>query len=313
MNTRLFAGLLAGTAVLLGGCGTLPEARPFAEATNTLSVTVVASGTAITDSMDEAGSAVPGDAAEYQKLAGTFGQAWRFRVEAAQAMVTYAESIADLVAAGTQGSETADAIANSLTALAAVSGVPLAAPAVGVAGDAARLIVRNIAIVRASRSLEGAVASAQPGIDLVAGRIVDETEHLVRPILKNLYKNIASGIKSRYEADANFSAALHAKREALRRAAIDDAANLPKLEELDHAEATVAASLKEQDRQLDAAAAAYKVRLQLLDGVSAATASWAQAHRDLAAAIRDKRKVDVTELLLTIQELRDLVKKVRQL
>ena len=77
--------------------------------------------------------------------------------------------------------------------------------------------------------------------------------------------------------------------------------------------ATVAARLQERDRRLDQAAAAYKARLQLVAALSTTTLAWAQAHRDLADAVLQKRRVDVAELLRTVGELQALSKKVSEL
>ena len=76
---------------------------------------------------------------------------------------------------------------------------------------------------------------------------------------------------------------------------------------------TVSAKLKERDQKLEQAAAAYRARLQLINALSTSTAAWATAHRDLASAIREKRRVNAVELQETVSDLRELVKKVRAL
>jgi hypothetical protein len=313
MVAKVLAGLLACTSVVLAGCGTLPDATPFADATVSLATSVRASGKAITDSMGEAGSVVPGDKAAYDKLIAKFDAAWSVRIAAAQGAVAYSEAIVGLVAAGNQGGETAGKAADSLKVLAESAGIPVAAPAIGVAGDLARFLGQRIAIVRASDSLETALASAQPAVDRVAEHIVHETEAQLKPILTQVHKNIASGIKEPYDGDADFDGQLQKRREQVRELVLKDQTQLPKLEEFDRSQARVAAALAERDRKLDQAAAAYKARLALLNALSSATLAWAQAHRDLAVAVREKRKVSVTELLATIDELKALTRKVREL
>lgn len=305
--------LLLGVCGLLGGCGTLPDAKPFSDASAALAASVVVSGHAISDSLTEAGRAVPHDAQEYKALGKEFEMAWASRISAVQAAVTYSESIADLIGAGNQGAETVGKVADSLQALAAGVNIPMAAPAVGMAGDIVKLVYARIAIVRASDKLESALAQAQPTVSRVADHVVSESEQQLKPILLNVYKNIQSGIRDTYGADDNFALQARRLRDAQRQKALQDSTALGKLQEYDRVQETVAASLETRDRKLDQAAAAYKTRLQLVNALSAATLAWAQAHRDLATAVREKRKVSVGELQNTIVELKALAKKVSEL
>ena len=313
MATRYLARLIACTAVALASCGTLPDAKPFADATSSLAASVGPSGKAITDSMAEAGSVVPSDQATYDALIKSFNTAWRARVAAIQGAATYSESIANLVDAGKKGGEAAGDAADALRSLVESAGIPIAAPAFGVAADLVRFLAERIAIVRASASLEAATARAQPAVDRVAEQIVADIDSGLRPILQSAYKNVTSGIKSGYEEDDNFDQQLRRRRTKLRVETQTDAAKRPELQALDVSQAHVAVSLAERDRKLDQAAAAYRTRRALLDALSSATLSWAQAHRDLAVAIQDKRKVSVAELVATIEQLKALTRKVREL
>ena len=313
MNERRWAALLLSVCAVLGGCGTLPDARPFSEATVSLAASVVMSGRAITDSLVEAGGAVPGDAAVYAQLAVDFGGAWAHRIDATDAAVVYAESIADLVAAGSQGAATVDGVADALTTLSQGVGLSLTTPAVAAAGDAARLIHARIAVVRASDRLSDALAHAQPAIDRVAARIVAESEQQLRPILLAVHRNVQSGIKSVYEEDNNFAAQARKQRELQRQKVLRDPAALPRLQEYDGAQQTVDARLETRDRRLAQAAVAYRARLQLLNALASATLAWAQAHRDLAAAVRERRAVHVGELQDALVNLKALARKVGDL
>jgi hypothetical protein len=317
MEERMKANLDALTIVLFSalvtGCGTLPDARPFADATNALSVAVKSSGQALVDSLRDAGSVAPSDKDEYEKIIKDFEAAWSFRVKAAQGAVAYSDAIVDLIAAGKEGAETVKRVGDSLQALAGAINVPLAAPAVGVIGDIARFLLDRIAIVRASKTLEEAVAQAQPAIDRIAEHLADESDSKLKPTLKRAYDNIVSGIKSQYDADNDFAASFSKKRAELRQKAINDSKLIPQLQEFDRVQTTVAISLKERDQKIDQATAAYKARLQLVNALSTATTTWATAHRYLASAIREKRKVNVAELQETVVDLKELIRKVRAL
>ena len=54
-------------AILVAGCGTLPDGKPFADATGTWSASVKTSGQALSDSLRDAGSVEPKDKDSYEK------------------------------------------------------------------------------------------------------------------------------------------------------------------------------------------------------------------------------------------------------
>lgn len=300
-------------AILVAGCGTLPDGKPFADATGTWAASVKTSGQALSDSLLDAGSVEPKDTKLYEENISKFEKAWSVRVNAAQGVVTYSYAIVDLIAASKESGETVKKASDALSGLAAAVNIPLTAPAVGVAGDLARFVLDRIAIVRASKQLEEAVAQAQPAVDRIAQQLVIEADKNLKPILKDAYDNMVSGIKSQYEQDDNFAASFTNKQLALRSAALQDPTKVAQLQEYEKVQVNVLARLKERNQKIDQAAAAYKSRLQLINALSTATIAWSTAHHDLASAIKEKRKVNTAELQETITDLRELIKKVRAL
>ena len=312
MLRTLFCTVLAGVA--FSGCGTLPDARPFADATGALAASVRSSGQALADSIIETGAAVPEEEqSAYTQLGAKFQKACAVRVQAAQGAVDYANAIADLMKAGKQGGETVKTVGDSLSGLASAVNIPLAGAAFDAAEDLARFIVDRVAIVRASHSLEDALSKAQPAVDRMAEHLASESELRLKPTLEAAYKNLRSSISIRYGGDAGFAQQVEARRDQLRKETLKDNTKLAQLQEFDRLRTTLAVGLNERDQALDKAAAAYKTRLQLLNALTAATRSWAAAHRDLASAVREKRSVNATELQDTVVELKDLIKKVRAL
>lgn len=308
---RVAAALVSLLA--LAGCGTLPDAKPFADASATLAVAVKSSGQAIADSLRDAGSVTPSDQATYDELVKKFESAWAERVKAVQGVAAYSEAIADVIAAGKEGEETAKKVGNSLEVLASAVGVPLAQPAAGVVSEAAQFLLKQINVVRASKKLEDTLAQAQPAVERIAEHLAGETQEQLKPMLRLAYGNLVSGIKSQYDDDASFAQSFARKRTELRQKALADPKLVAQLQDFDRVQAAALSSLRERDQKIDQAASAYRARQQLLTALSDATTTWALAHRDLAAAVRDKRKVSVTELAETVAELRDLVRKVRAL
>lgn len=309
----LFRVLLAlAISVSLFGCGTLPDAQPFADATSALSSAVKTSGGAASDSLRDAGSVLPpNETAFYEKKATELDAEWDKRIKAAQGAVAYSVALVDVVAAGKSGADTAKKLSDNVAALATAAGIPIAAPVVGVAGDIARFLLERIAIIRSSEKLEEAVQQAQPAIDRIATHLADEAASQLKPVLTAAYKNSISGIKGAYEAESNFSPQLSIQRVKLHELVLKDQEKVPDLRELDQLQQSVDARLKERDKKIDVATQAYKTRLALVSALGASASSWAAAHRDLASAIREKRKVTVAELQETVAEIRDLIKKVR--
>lgn len=304
----------AALAAVLVGCGTLPDGRPFAEASSALSASVKTSGQAVSASIrDTAGMLPPAEGKLYGAWADSLDNVWAERVKATEGAVAYSEAIAGLIAAGQAGGETAKQVGDGLGALATAAGIPIAAPVAGVAGDIARFLIERIAIVRASDKLEDAVHKAQPAVNRIAEHLADESTNRLRPILIAAYKNSVSGIKQSYEADSNFVEALDQRRDRMREAAMADSKKVPALLEFDRLNESASARLKERDQKLERVSAAYGARLQLINALASSASAWATAHRDLAAAIREKRTVTVTELRESVNELRDLIKKVRDL
>jgi hypothetical protein len=162
--------LLAVLVVTLTtGCGSLPNARPFANATSTLSASVKTSGQALTDSLRDAGSLLPKDKSSYEKAIQKFDAAWTFRIKAAEGAVAYSNSVANVIAAAGEARETINKVGDSLGALAGAAGIALpAAPVIGIAKDIGEFIAVRVAVVRTSRKLEEAVTQAQPAVERIA-------------------------------------------------------------------------------------------------------------------------------------------------
>lgn len=308
----LLIAMLA-SAFFLGGCGSLPDAKPFADATGALSASAKASGQALTDSLREAATVLPDDRSAYEHNIASFEASWNVRTRALQGAADYSNAIAELISASDKSGETAAKVAGSLSALANAFGVPVAGAAASVTTDIGRFVWQRISIVKASRSLEQAMVEAQPVVDAMAQQLIVDGDQRLKPALTAIHKNILSGIRGRYDADANLAAAFDQRQKLLRQQALKDSRHLGELQRFERVKTSLDARMAERDARLEQVAAAYRTRLQLINALSVAVQSWAHAHRDLALAVKEKRKVSVAELTETTLELRELIKKVRAL
>ena len=312
-KTPLHLAALA-LAAALTGCGALPDARPFAEASSALSSSVRASGQAVADSLRDAGSLMrPSEAKDYEELAQSLDKAWSQRVKATQGALAYSQAIAELIAAGQGGAQTARQVGDSLEALAGAAGISMGAPAAAVAGNVAGFVFERIALVRAAQKLEDAVLLAQPAIDRIADHLAAETAGQLKPLLAAGYKNSVSAIKDGYSAEEGFAQTLAARRVNALQALLNQPEREAELMTLERLTAYVSPRLQERDQKIAQASRAYRTRLALVNTLAGAAPVWAGAHRDLARAIQDKRKVSVTELQETVSELKELIKQVRAL
>lgn len=308
----LWPAMLA-SVLTLGGCGSLPDAKPFAEATGVLSASAKASGQAMKDSIQEAAAVQQEDQKAYVALADRFGKAWQPRELALRGATDYADAMVGVVAASEKSAETASKVADSLTGLSTAFGVPLAAPAVATATEIGAFVWKRVSIVRASNSLEQALEEAQPAVDRLAAQLIEDSRRDLNPILIDLRDSVRAGISKPYDTDQNLLQEFEYVQENLRRRALKDDRYIGALQKFDIVKQPLDMRLSERDRKLEQAAVAYRARVQLVNAMALAVQSWADAHRDLARAVKEKRKVSVSELIETAAELRELTKKVRAL
>jgi hypothetical protein len=284
------------SAVFLAGCGTLPDAKPFADATGALSASAKASGQALTDSLREAATVLPDDRGAYERNIASFESSWNVRTRALQGAADYSNAIAGLISASDKSSEAAVNVAGLLSTLANSFGVPVAGAAASVATDIGSFVWQRISIVKASRSLEQAMIEAQPAVDAMAQQLVANGEQHLKPTLTAIHKNILSGIRARYDADANLAAAFDQRHKLLRQQALKDSRRLGELEQFEHVKTSLDARMAERDAKLEQAAATYRARLQLINALSVAVQSWAHAHSDLAVAVRKNARYPLSNL-----------------
>jgi hypothetical protein len=171
--TWLAAVLLAG---LLAGCA-LPNLKPFAESTAQIHAAVLETDTNVPALLREAGK--PDDADRFERHLAV-------RTQAMNAVLTYAESLAHIAAAGQSGQKSADRVADSLGGLlGTLKLAPLSSEAVGIV----TMAYAQVAQARAAGAFSEAVDKADPAIQAVAGILAKDFKDLqdllvqMRPVL----------------------------------------------------------------------------------------------------------------------------------
>lgn len=302
---------------LLAGCATVPDGKPFAEATGVWAATVKTSGQAVADSLRSAPGAAPDEQVRTQKIADEFGAAWAGRVRAVDGVVAYSGAMVDLVSASGDTDATVKKVADAVQGLATAANIPLAGSVVEAGSDVARFLLAQIANVRATRQLEQSILAAQPAVERITDQMTMDGKNLIG-LINDAYKNQLSSINELYLDEAKLARALQRKQLELGGQMTSgsgpvDPLKLAQMQDLDKIRASALARLAERDQKLEQAASAYKARLQMLNGLNTATLAWLAAHRDLADAVRQKRKINVAQLQETMGDLKELIRKVRAL
>jgi hypothetical protein len=150
-----FWGCLAVGLSTWSGCATIPSITPFSEQTDRMVTGINGGYTATQLSL----------AAVSQTQAKRLADEWKPSATALTGIVAYSQALTAVATAGGQGAQAAESVADAVNGL--LSSFSVAAiPDAAVAGFKA--LNQQIAKIRAKRSLQGAVAEAQPAVDALA-------------------------------------------------------------------------------------------------------------------------------------------------
>jgi len=313
MLTRLLLpAMLAG----LTGCAALPDMSPYTDATLQLRSTVVAGGHAVQAGLESAAASYEaGDPAARQirEQAAQFNQAWRARIDGADALLAYTEAVTDLARSGTQGDASARKLADALGGLATGVGVVLpAAGTVATITDVAAFVYGHIAAARAAKSLDQALHAAQPAVDRLA-TVLSQDLQASLDILHAARRLQATAMALKFNEETAYLKTLARERKAIYGKDTQTPADEQRLRQIGELlDATRSWREPMEQAQADTEAQ-YRLRIQLIHATQAAVAEWAAAHRSLAAAVRENRSVNVEALVQATQEAKELVRRLRTL
>ena len=306
MSLRRLARAL-GLAVAVSaaaGCTSLPDAGPFVDATSQYRSAIVASGGAIEGELREIRATGQAD---------RFAREWSVRIRAADALVAYSRSLAAIVAAGNEGAASARKVAESVTTLAGAAGVVLpAAPVVGTVTDVAAFVYGQVASIRASSALAEAMQAAVPAVDQIAN-IMAKDLLAAESILRAASEVAALDLATRYNTEISHYTLLVNERNAIYKSPALTRQQEERLLQLDRLIAATRVWRDGMEAEERAIAARLRAGRQLIGATRQGLQAWALAHRDLAAAVAEGRKVDPAALLAAVGEIRELVRRVQSL
>lgn len=299
--------LLVGAFSALSGCTSLPSVNPFVDATAEMRSAVVSAGSATELELQQMEGG--------EEFTKNFQKQWESRVQAMNAMADYADSLQAIVAAGQQSENTVNALADNVTRLAKAAGIAMpAAGSLTLATDTAKFVYQQIALMRASHSLEKALASSQAAIEQIAVKMALDLKD-AKDIFKAANADIIHQIKEKNNVGLGFRKELLSERDKIYGRGYFHLTEEDKrrLSEFDHmVEETnnwyvpMQENLGKVEKRLAAGEA-------LFNAAQDAVAQWGLAHYKLVLAIRERRPVSVESLTLAATEVRSLVKRMRAL
>jgi hypothetical protein len=281
---------------------------PFASASRQLAGAMKAGGAAVSEDLH----ATTG----LDERAKQFDQAWGPRNDVMRAVVSYSDGLVAIVRSTGEARDSARALADKVGALAQVAGVaqPGAGAAGAVASDTAAFVWAQIALVRGAASLGEALTIAQPVIDRLTELITSDNRDLAS-IVRGAAVAQRTALEAAYNEPFGYAGTLARRRTALRAKGYgaltkDEIAELARIDEL---LVPAQAQLQKRDDALVRIDRRERASLQLIAATRDAMERWAAAHRDVALAIQERKPVSVESLTEATIELRELVKRAREL
>ena len=279
---------------LLGGCATLPDTSGYTSATIQVKYAVATTGEAVEAELFAAidAGATTANAASVVK----FKAAWAQTVKSLDAMVAYAQSIEQIVDAGSKGAESARQVADSVKRLVdAVKVTPVSGAAAGLSelsADTVAFVYGEYSKFVAAKSLEEALDRFGPSIaqisTLVQAQVADATNLFVEQIeaqvleLRSSTSGYGTWIKQKDEMDRQAQMAVTAMTQLI---GTDRAADIAKakteMADTELARAQIAPRIAEYEAKLHLIRQRDKAGRSVLGAAENAIAAWGVVHQQL--------------------------------
>lgn len=307
----------------LSACA-LPDLRPFAEATASVDLAVRQARELVVSDLNalagELETQVPAASAEVDALreaARNFSAEWTQRVDTVEALLAYSDSLASISQAGRLGGADSQAVAESFNKLlVSVPSVTARVPAAAV--DLTAWIGREVARVRAHRSLGRSVEAAHPIVLEIAALIAADFDViaanlpqnfiLAEALLENQYGDLVRYRERLIERRARVSARIEAVPANSAIPATDQEEAMIVARLLAEAEAWHGPYLAEVARIATRRALALEIATQ----AKAAVERWARVHGEIAQSLEAGRLPEIGVLVNKARELQALVDRLEE-
>jgi hypothetical protein len=314
---RASLAALAVISMTTASCTSLPDTSAYTAATLELKQSAAAAGSVLSSELTRTAAEIPGDQnrAALAAAATKFDAAWQDTVGSLAAMGRYAESVEDLTNAGNHGSQSAQALSESVLSLASGVGFVPGAAVAGAAVETFKLLNSAVANIRASRSLAASLAAADPIMQDI-GREVGGQVTLAQSAFTALISQQRADIDIAFSDVRDVDSALRdAELAAARRAvgAAGDSGLQEEITRLRDTRALMAPRVAEYQAALHELAARERAGRDLFVATQSALQTWSESHSRLVRAIRERRPVSFQSLQAASQEVRGLIQRWRDL
>ncbi len=204
-------------------------------------------------------------------------------------------------------------MADSLQSLAGAAGIALpATAALSTAVDAAAFVYGHIAAVRATGSMADALRTAAPALDRIAA-ILEQDLGDAESILRATTQIQSIALQRTYNTENAYYRALVEERNKLLAKSPQSSADEARVLQLERLIDATRSWREPMQAEQRAIGTREKTGRQLFAAAREALGAWAATHRDLATSLERKRPVDVRALAAAVEEMRDIVRRIRAL
>ncbi|MBL8886296.1 MAG: hypothetical protein JNK16_06515 [Phycisphaerales bacterium] len=174
--------------------------------------------------------------------------------------------------------------------------------------DTIAFVHAQIALVQASRSLEEAIAHAQPVIERIAQLIVADTADLEKFVHASAALQRLD-LAAEFNEPLAFAESVDRRRSEIRRVSYGNLspADLEELTRIESLKASIASDLAPYFSGLASIAERESDAIMAIRSTRSAIESWAAVHQSLAQSTRDHQPLDIDRLTESIAKLQSLL------
>jgi len=323
MRSQRWVALLACVFLAFGGCRTVPDLKPFADATAEIDLAANRTYDFVVEDLTALAQQAPNRTQQdravrsgLENARNNFSGEWKIRLEATAALVEYSASLASIAAAGMEGSEGAHALANSANELlGSIPNVTAQIPAAAI--NVAAWIKDEVDKVRAAESLAAAVKEADPAIKQIANILAEDFATVAARIDGNVVA-AQTLINYQYGSIPTYHASLIERQKAVA-TRIEKLSVETAISDKDVKEAKLIAELIEKiepeysayREAYDGAASRGITEKAIAIKAQEAVHTWARLHGAIDEALSEKRTPSAALLTNKALELEELVDKLK--
>ena len=291
--------------LVLAGCRPLPDVGPFIDASYQLQSVVATSGITVESELRLMHNGT--------KYADEFKSNWEVRNKAFAGITDYTSSLKAIVDAGNQGSASAQKVADSVSALVKTAGVTLpgSPEAVAVVTDAAKFISAQIALIRAAKSLEQSMETAQPVVEIITQLIATDLKSI-----EDIFISASTSNENYIRTSDEFKYLIGYRNEILKLIGTSNLSDPNTYNQQVQLNQILQAN---NEWYLMYLAKRNEINNRLRVGralIQAATQSaldWGVTHRKLIMALKERRPVNTDSLVQAAVDIQNILRKVREI